>query len=71
MNAPNTKFSRKAMKHLNHNASTLIAPEVCVLPFSRGIKSHTHLAHHGVKHAATIMYADHAKFGGTITHFHT
>ena len=24
MNVPNTKFSRKTMKHLNHNASTLI-----------------------------------------------
>ena len=23
MNVPNTKFSRKTMKHLNHNASTL------------------------------------------------
>ena len=25
MNVPNTKFSRKTMKHLNHNASTLSA----------------------------------------------
>ena len=24
INVPNTKFSRKTMKHLNHNASTLI-----------------------------------------------
>ena len=24
MNVPNTKFSRKTMKHLNHNASTLM-----------------------------------------------
>ena len=24
MNVPNTKFSRKTMKHLNHNASTFI-----------------------------------------------
>ena len=24
MNVPNTKFSRKTMKHLNHNTSTLI-----------------------------------------------
>ena len=23
MNVPNTKFSRKTMKHLNHNASNL------------------------------------------------